>query len=271
MLESVSISGNGYMSFPMEDVDPNAPIVLTSISGLSSAKTTVRMSDFDRDGGYYQGRRAERKNPVFTFRLQADYANGVSVSELREQLYSLLLASRGDDFRLVTLSDSELPDREFSMVVESVESEMFAKESIVVVSGFMPDPYLRSAIVDYVEGPVVFTSVTNMGTVPAPFMAFLEVNIATPRVTLECSTTGQFMTVERDHQPGDQLVFSTQPGAMGVGLFPTGETFTGALTSASRFFHIPVGTSTITSYGSSVGDGAASIYHLSYDRLYWGI
>jgi len=128
--------------------DPAETLILKSISDLSAPKITLFTGTYAGNGGYYQGRRIEQRNPVFNFKLNPDYAGDVEVSEVRRKLYRTFL-NRTDqvgDGLMVVLKDSKLPDLYFICNTEDINTDMWTREQTAQVSTLALDPFLRSVL-----------------------------------------------------------------------------------------------------------------------------
>lgn len=146
MLTRAIIQTSTPMILDIENVNPDDILILTSISGLSQAGAELFTGDFAGEGGYYQGRRAKKRTPVFNFKLNPNYKEDIEVSDIREMLYRMFMEPTAtSDAVQILLEDDRKPDRYIRVYTEDTEASHFEKEMTAMVSTVCTDAYLRSA------------------------------------------------------------------------------------------------------------------------------
>jgi ribosomal protein S28E/S33 len=270
MLTEAIIQTSTPTSLKITDVDQDELLILESISGLSSVKTNLYLGEFAREGGYYQGRRTEKRNPVFNFRLQPNYAEDIEASDIREMLYRMFMEpQRGSDAVQVLLKDDRKPDRYFRAYTETFECDIFTKELRAQVGLLTTDNFLRSA--EEVSGSsaegVFNLQLPYTGSVDTGMNVTVKVLSATSRITLEGPE--ELMAIEGPFAVNDIITLKTTEGERSIQV--NGEDDFGAMTAASRWLLLKPGDNDITISGTVTGDGKAAITAWSYRAAWWGI
>lgn len=143
MLDQVVLQTANPMTLNITAADPNEILVIKSISGLTSTKVGLFTGDFSTEGSYYQGRRPEKLTPVITFKINPNYADDISVSDVRQLLYRMFYEPQpGSDGVKVILKDDKLPDLYFVGYVEDINTDQFTKSQTAQVSLVAMDSYL---------------------------------------------------------------------------------------------------------------------------------
>lgn len=289
MLTGIQVMGAAPQTFPIEGVDPDAVLVLKSISGLTSALAGVQLGEYARAGGYYQGRRPPQRNVVLTFKINPDYAGNVEVSDVRETLYRMFMEpydsgavqsiwSEGSDGVRVHLNDDRRPQRYFVGYCESIEVDHFETPTIkATVSLLVPDPWLKSVVDKFYEannglpsGNVYNFDFAYAGSADTGFYAQLRTVAATPRVTLELN--GAKMIVDKasgNWTAGTLITFDTRDGLRAVKVNSVDSM--ALLSPESRFLQIGRSASNMKAYGTYYGDVAVKLEQLSYTDKWWGV
>lgn len=220
----------GPVTFDILDVDPNEILVVKSISGLDAPKITLFTGDYAGNGGYYQGRRFDQRNPVFTFKINPQYSYGdplvgdLSVSQVRRMLYNWFLnPTPGMNQLRVTLETDQLPDLYFDGSVESIDTDLWEREQTAMVSMLALDPFLKSVAADTWSGSVNSINVPYVGDVATGIEATFTMG---PNTYLNFRMSGtdrptQLMTLHHptsEFNPGDQVYINTIEGQRAIKL-----------------------------------------------------
>lgn len=270
MLTEAIIQTSTPTSLKIEDADPDEILILESISNLSSVKVTQFMGDFAREGSYYQGRRAEKRNPVINLKLNPNYAEDISVSDIRELIYRMFMEPQRDsDAVQVLLKDDKKPDRYFIGYTEVIDTDAWAKEQKVSVSLLTTDAYLRSADVvsatneaGWFSSPLLYGGSADTG---------LEFTVKTLLATdvVKVQNGPDLMVFDGPFAAGDILSVNTQQGTRAV--LHNGEDSMSAMTAASVWIQIKEQGNLLKAYGAAEGDGKAVLTSYSYRAAWWGI
>lgn len=145
MLQTVILETEEPMSLSIGDADPDELLIVKNFSGLTAADVVLFTGDFSKEGGYYQGRRNGRRNPVLTLKLNPNYADDIDVSDIRDMLYQNFLEPLLDDDGVqIRLVDDRRPDRYLICYTETMPTDVFSKTTDVQISMICVDPYLLS-------------------------------------------------------------------------------------------------------------------------------
>lgn len=269
MLTQVIIQSSTPMTLNVEDVDPDEILILKSITGLSPKGLTLFTGDFARDGGYYQGRRAGKRNPVFNFKLNPNYAGNIEVSDIRELLYKMFLQPQaGSDAVQVLLKDDRRVDRYFIGYTEDIDTAMFEQSQSAMVSLICTDPYLRSATpVSATNAGWVSTPITYDGSAGTGMVIQLKVTTANSQVVLDLN--GVTMTLVGTFALNDIIDISTVQGSRYIR--QNGVDIMAKLSSASKWITLTDPANTLKTYSTVVADGKVNILAYSYRSAWWGI
>ncbi len=270
MLTEAIIQTSTPTSLKLDDVDPDEILILKSISNLSSVKVTQFMGDFAREGSYYQGRRAEKRNPVINLKLNPNYTEDIEVSDIREMLFRMFFEPQRDsDGVQVLLKDDRKPDRYFIGYSETFETDSWSKDQTCAISLITTDAYLRSA---------ELTEATNaLGWFTLPFNyegsadTGLEMTFKVLQVgdLLTIVNGADIMTFEGSFVPGDILYINTTQGQRSITL--NGEDKMSLLTSGPEWMQLKEQGNLLKIYGNAEGDGKAVLTSYSYRAAWWGI
>lgn len=253
----------------IDDADPDEILILASISGLSDVKVTQFMGEFAREGSYYQGRRAEKRNPVFNFKLQPNYKLDIMPNEIRELLYRMFMEPQRDsDAVQVLLKDDKLPDRYFIGYTETMQADAWVKESKAQISLMTVDAYLRSA------EETVATNALGWFTVPTKYEGTADTGLRmTVKVLfdtdeLRVANGIDVMVFNGPFVAGDILELSTIQGERAVII--NGVDRMAALTASPLWLTLKESQNVLRTYGTTVGDGKAVITAYEYRAAWWG-
>lgn len=266
MLTQVILMTSPPKTFNIDSVDPNEVVILKSISGLTPNDLDLFTGDYARDGGYYRGRRVGRRNPVFHFKLNPDYANNIEVSDARELLYSWFLGSEDATNGLrVVLKDDRRPDREFIAFTEKLESEIFAKETTAMVSTLCLEPYLTSTleVLNGYGSGVTSTNLTYAGSAPAGFACQIQAQATLSTVNL--NVNNRIMTYSGPLNNGDLLLINTTPGSRYVR--KNGVDAMAGLVGPTVWPTLKQGNNAVSVYGN----GSVKLLSLTYKANWWGV
>lgn len=273
MLTQVVLQTANPMVLDIDSVDPSEILIIKSISGLSPADVNLFTGDFARDGGYYQGRRVVKRNPVITFQMNPDYAGDIRVSDIREMLYQQFLEpSPGSDGVKVLLKDDRKPDRYFIGYTEKIESNIFSAETEAQVSMICVDPYLRSDVQVNATDAAGWVSkaLTYEGSASTGLYMKLLVKTATNTVTVDLNGTKMVLVnPSGNFAINDVIEISTTIGSRYIKR--NGTDIMAMLTSASKWLAFDGAANTIKIYSTVEGDGKVVMTQYTYRDAWWGI
>lgn len=272
MLTQVIVGGITPKTFNLEGVDPNESLLLQSISGLTSTEVTLFTGDFARDGGYYQGRRAGKRNPVFMIKLNPDYVNNVDVSDLRETLYKIFHEPTAtSDGVTVTLKDDKKPDRYFVGYTEHIDSDQFEKTQKAQVSMITTDPYLRSSNPTTVSDANGLTStiVSYDGSAKTGIEVTLKVKTADTIARVSLGNDSMVLSRSAGFAVNDTIYINTNIGSRAVKL--NGVDIMASLSATSTFLQLHNGAQTLQAGGAAWADGKVVVMSYTFRSAWWGI
>lgn len=272
MLEQVVLETATPLTLNVTAVDPNEILIIKSISGLTSPGNDLYMGEFAGEGGYYQGRRAKKLNPVFNLKMNPDHAGNVSISAIREilyrQFYTPTPGKAGVQFRLV---DDELPDRYLIGYCEGIDTDQWVKEQSAAVSLVCNDSFMRSAVETTGAEPAGWTTLPHIydGSAYTGLEMTLKVLVATPTVTLDLN--GSKMVLQKasgNFAVNDIIVINSQAGSRKITL--NGVDVMALLTGTSVWATLDRDDNLFRIYGSVIGDGKAAMTAYHYRSAWWG-
>lgn len=276
MLTQAVIQGANPMTLKVEDVDPDEILILKSITGLSPQGITLFTGDYARDGGYYQGRRIGKRNPVFTFKLNPNYTDDIEVSDIRELLYQAFLEPDvNTDAVKVLLEDDRRPDRYFVGYTESVETGMWEQKLEAQVSMVCVDPYLRSDVPVSASNPSGWISVplTYDGSAATGFVMQIKVTATTPTVIINLNGLLMTLTHPVNFLANDIIDINTTIGSRSIKLTRAAvqTDIMAMLTGTPVWPTLNSVANTLQVYGSVIADTKAQVLSYSYRSAWWGI
>jgi hypothetical protein len=270
MLTEAIIQTSNPTSLKIDDVDHDEILILKSISNLSSVKVTQFMGDFAREGSYYQGRRAEKRNPVFNFKLNPNYQLDIEVGEIRRMLHRMFMEPQRDsDGVQVLLKDTKLPDIYFIGYTETIETDAWTKDQTCSCSLLTTDAYLRSADLTQAENALGWYTLPFIyeGSADTGIELTIKVLVNTPVLTLK--NGDDLMTFAGSFVSGDILTVNTIQGQRAITL--NGVDSMSSLISGPEWLQLKEQGNILKVYGPLEGDGRAVITSYSYRAAWWGI
>lgn len=160
----------------------NDPIQIRDVDGLGPVTADLGTTQYGViDGAVYNGGLVGQRNIVITFGLNPDYEN-YTVQALRELLYSYFMPKNEVT---LTFHRDNMPDCEIDGYVESMQTNIFAKEPEVQVSILCPYPYFTDVIQSVTTGiaiavdGVARVNIPYMGNVPSGFVLTASMAAAT--------------------------------------------------------------------------------------------
>lgn len=271
MLQQVVLQTVPPTTLNIDAVDPDEIIIVTSISGLDPADPMLFMGELSRDGGYYQGRRGGQRNPVFNLKLNPDYVGDISVSDIREMLYSWFFEpSPTSDGLQVVLKDDRKPDRYFVGYTEKLPSDIFTDKPTAQVSMLCTDPYLKSLVPVTGNDPLGWTSRTlaYQGSKKNGLQMDLLVKTATSQLVVDID--GAQMVLTRAFAVNDVISINTVIGSRFIR--QNGSDIMASLSSTSKWLQLGKGNANLAKiYGTAENDGKVVMTTYSYTEAWWGI
>lgn len=270
MLTQVVLQTSNPMVFNINAVDPDELVILKSISGLLPGDVTLFTGEFARSGGYYQGRRVGKRNPVFNLKLNPDYVNDVEISDVREMLYRQFYEPRADtDGVQVLLKDDRKPDRFFTCYTEAWQGDLFAKDTSVQISTLCVDAFLYSVEVTSATNPNgwLVVPLTYDGSADTGLKLELKVAASTPKLVVE--NNNQKMTLLRAFATDDIIEISTVEGSRFIR--QNGSDIMASLTADSTWLSLRAPGNILRVYGEGPSDGKVLATKYEYRSAWWGV
>ena len=286
MLTAVGIQGEVEMIIPILGIGPRESILIRKITGLSPADINLFVGDYSRDGGFYQGRRVGKRNPVITLDLNPNPALGETVSGLRELLYRVFLNPMIDkDYVQLNLYDDLGRILTTRMYAEKFEGELFDVDTTLQISTIAPDPYLYESTPIVLDTPGAWTNFVfpYTGTAETGLKMTIDITASCTNLTVNLNDR-IFQIAGYSFIPGDVVSINSVRGQSSLTVKHTSdvvESLLGRLTSASewpelhsRFNTGPVDSEnqSISVYESLPSDPVvATIRDITFTQAYWGI
>lgn len=272
MLQQVVIETSTPMTLDIESVDPEEILILESISGLDPAKLTLFTGSYAGNGGYYQGRRINERNPVFNFRINPDYVNDVDASEIRAMLYQMFLdPSAGSDSVQVRLVDDKEADRYFICYPEDFVADIFSDKPKAQVPSKCVDPFIKSVAAVTVNDAVgiISTTVERDGTADCGIELTIKVKTATNTVNVYIGTQKMTLTRTANFAVNDIIYVNTIERQRSVKL--NGVDALNLMGPGSTWIQLNSPSSILKIDGGVAADGKAVITQYIYRANWWGI
>lgn len=270
MLTQAVIQTSTPMTLDIESADPDEILILTSISGLTSPKVGLFTGEFSRDGGYYQGRRAEQLAPVFNFKLNPNYTDDIEASDIREMLYRMFLEPyESSDAVQILLKDDRAPDRYFIGYTETVNADHFTKDQTAQVPMLCMDTCLWSAnetignnVSGWLRKPIRYDGSADIGL-------SVTMRVIFPTSSLTFKNNALSMTLNRPFVVNDIVTINTVKGQRSIKL--NGVDIMASLTAASKWVQMTGPDNVLSAFGLAEGDGRVVITNYTYRAAWWGV
>lgn len=274
MLTQVILETSDPMTFNIDAVDPDEILILKSISGLTPGDVDLFTGEYARNGGYYQGRRVGKRNPVFNFKLNENYVDDISVSDIRELLYRQFYEPQSDvDGLQVRLVDDKKPDRFFIGYAEKWDGDIFSRDTSASISTICVQPLLQS--VEQTELIPPNADVSGWLTVPVHYDGSadcgfqVDLRVISPTSVVTVENNGQTMVIEGSFIPDDVIGINTVEGSRRIRL--NGVDIMAGLTSDSEWLTLKSSSNLLRVYGSAPGDGRVVNFSTTYISTWWGV
>lgn len=121
---------NGYTAFRLKKIDGLGPVK----NHVTTVATPLE------PGGVFLSSKAEERNLVLTVEFAMENAEGSTVAELRQNLYSVF--SPGNKIDII-IEDNELGTLTIDGRVETTEPTIFTQDPTVMISIICPYPYFK--------------------------------------------------------------------------------------------------------------------------------
>lgn len=172
--------------FPNDD-----PVQVRSIDGLGPVKAEVSSTGFATGRGeLFQGSSIGKRNIVMNLGLNPDWAEGQSMSILRQQLYRYFLPEAWTKLRFFS---DHLPVVDIEGIVESFEPNMFSQDPEVQVSVLCHKPdFIEADAIIYdgiVDDGTAELEFEYTGTVPTGFELRVDRTVANPSYSGDLTIT----------------------------------------------------------------------------------
>lgn len=271
MLKQVVVETANPMSFDIENADPDELIVVTGISGLDPADVTLFMGEFAQKGGYYQGRRAGRRNPVINVKINPNYAENISAAKARDLLYRTFLEPQADtDGVQIRLVSDDFPDLYFIGYTEKLPAGIFEKDPRAQISMICTDPYLKSVeetigsnAAGWLAVPVNYDGSADTGIA-------LTIKVIGTTSEVNIQNNSYTMTLEGAFVADDIIEVNTNQGSRSIKL--NGVDVMATLTGSSVWLSLTQSDNVLRVFGDSgVSDGLAVVTEYSYRSEWWGM
>lgn len=268
MLTQVVLETSSPKTFNIEGADPDDILIVKSISGLTSTKPTLFIGEFARDAGYYQGRRAGKRNVVITFKMNPDYAQNIEISDIREMIYRAFHEpSPNSDGVRVVLKDDRRPDRYFIGYTEAIDSSQFEKEQTIMVSMVCTDPYLRS-VTSVIESGVWLDKAINYdGSADTGLIMTIRCNVASNALLV--SLNNRFIELSANFNVNDLITIDTNAGNRYVK--KNNQDFLASLLYSPDWFQLDKPDNILSADSYTPSANAYSVTRIEYRSAWWGI
>lgn len=266
MLDQVVLMTSTPRTLTITDADPDDVLIVKSISGLIAPKLSLFTGSYAGNGGYYQGRRVEQRNPVFNFKLNPDYAGDISVSAIRRELYRMFYVENLQ----VILKTDDMPDLYFVGNTEDIQSDMWEKNQTAQVSMLAVDPFLKTVTATSWTGSTNSFNVEYDGDVETGLVLTVAVKVNTK---LHLMINGVVMELQHPTGAfviGDVVTIDTNEGSRSLKLNGVDRM---EMLVTDVWPVLKFGSNAVSVYGDTIfSPGANSlITSYAYRARWWGI
>lgn len=271
LVEVRNVAGS-LLSLPLDDVTDG--FVLQKISGLDPGNAILISSEYaQQDGAQFHSARRVSRNLIFTFSLEPVDWETTTVKSLRTQLYSYFMPKSQVELRFI---DSGGLTVTITGRVESLETPIFAAESIVNVSVLCFDPDFLKLTEETISGDTVSdtteTLVTYDGTVETGIEFVLNVDRTEDAFTIyHRAPSGVITSMDFAGSlvADDVVTINTVTGTKGAILTRSSvdSSVLYGISAQSTWLELQPGDNYIRVYAT----GAAIPYEITYTNRYGGL
>lgn len=275
----IRFAGPTNVDLPLDEGVLQGPFILKAADGLGPPEVDVSMAHTLNQGGVYQGRRPQLREPVFRVGLQPEWNIGQSAEELRTTLYGLLTPKFGQLIKMQIMNGAAVV-AEVDGHIKKMEIAAFSKDPEVQITMACTQPYLYApsntfqAPVKTVSGGFTLFDVVNIGTAPSGFhlaLSFTVAHTATLQLIDEYAF-GENMSINTDFAIGDILTIDTRAGSRGVWKTLSGQSTSVSilddLTGGSSWMQLHSGTNRLKINNTTFNWFLLGVTHRPE---YWGI
>lgn len=231
MFTKIRLVGRTNVDFPIVGAKPSDPYILKAVDGLGPPEGDVSIVNTSQ-GGVYQGRRPQLREPVARVGLNPSYALGQTVGSLREQLYGLLSPSGNDERIDFQLMNGAVVVAHAYGYVKRIEINPFTKEpeaqiTIACISPYLSDPNATFATPEMTyDSGFTYFSVLNGGSAPSGFalsVIFTADHSGSLQIFSDASSPfSPILSILHSFVEGDSLTLNTVPGSISIMKTPPG-------------------------------------------------
>lgn len=276
---AVRLSGLSDVDLRIGYASPSDLFILQGIDGMGPSDINVSISNTLNQGGVFQNKTNQLKQPVIRIGLNPDFSSGMTAADLRDILYGLL--SNGTDdkviMKLVKLNSSGTFVSEAARVegwVSKFEEVPFSKDPQVQITLECIDPMWKAPaeVTATVSGTLPTITVTNQGKAAAGFYMKVTFNANLSSWQLTKGTKKMLWTYENGAGSLFStwiLEFSTVPGNRYARLDTGGGVIVNMLSDLSwdsDWLQLAPGVNSFTSSSSSI-----TVNSFKYTPKYWGV
>ena len=226
-LSKIRLSGISNIDLNVAGASPGDRFVLKDVTGLGPTEHDVLISNTRKQGGLYQGRNAQLREVVVRIGLNPKYALNETASDLRNEIYDLLVPGeigKKDMAYCQLFEGSDLWGystgyfRRIEIVPTAKDPEV--QVTMACLSAYFTGP-LR--IIDHRTKNKNNFYIKNIGSAPTGFYMRLEFtqnrnppmsggSIAGPSWWIQSEISGKRMSFLNPFENGDELIIDTRPG-----------------------------------------------------------
>jgi hypothetical protein len=270
LVEARNVQGT-LLSLDLADVSDG--LLLAEIEGLNPVKATLVSSDFATlDGEQFHNARREARNITMKIKLMPNFVTTTARS-LRNLLYDFFMP-KSEVFLRFYMSDN--PTVNISGIVETCETDLFTKESVVDISIMCFDPDFVDTETVTLSGSTVSTTtettVDYSGSIDTGIIFTLNVDRTETEFTIyHRAPDGVLRQLDFAESlvSGDVVQIITKPGSKSAILTRSGtaSSILNGVSPQSNWVLLKKGSNTIRVYAT----GAAIPFTIQYMNKYGGL
>lgn len=263
----IQLQGLSTIDLPIANASSSDPYILTSAEGLGPPAIDVFIDQTLDLDGYYKGRQTQYREPVLKIGLNPNYITGVTVADLRTELYGLLSPGSSDSIRL-SLFNEDVEVMYTTGYLKRMEIVPFSPTPEVQITMSCLKPFMQAPVGIHVETvPGESVVVANEGS--AETGLYFEVQFTTVETDFTITDSrGKSMKIIYAFEVDDILTVDTRSGSRSITVTRDEETTSiiYALSMNSSWLYLYGGNNTLT-----VDTTNFTWLDFYYVPLYWGI
>lgn len=260
-ITKIRLNGVSDVDLPIVGALPSDTFLMKGADGLGPPEIVVTITN-----GVYQNSKPADRQIVIRVGLNANYGINQTSEQLRSTLYGLLSPGFNTPLK-VEMMNGSLVVATVDGYISKIEPVIFAKDPEVQITINCVGSYLYAPNeVLVVPSAKSAFDVPNVGTAPVGFYLELEFTTSLSTFTLSrASNPDEFMTIDFNFVPADNLVIDTRKGSYAVSIL-NGAELIGYMDTYSTWMQLYSGVNSFITSNSGF-----NWVGINFTPQYWGI